>query len=225
MRFSTWAEAEQVLAEEPDIVFIATGGVPNTEILESGNEFAVSTWSILSGEVEPAERVLLYDDNGAHPGMQAAEFLAEGGAKVELVTPERYFAPEIGGLNHAGYAKIFHRRRVQITINTRLLAARREGNILVATLGSDYGEERFEREVDQIVVEHGTLPVADLYEALKPASINHGEVDYAALIGGRPQELVRNPEGKFRLFRIGDAVASRNIHAAIYDALRLAKDL
>ena len=27
------------------------------------------------------------------------------------------------------------------------------------------------------------------------------------------------------LFRIGDAVAARNTHAAIYDALRLAKDL
>ena len=36
---------------------------------------------------------------------------------------------------------------------------------------------------------------------------------------------VRNPAGAFRLFRIGDAVASRNIHAAIFDALRLAKDL
>jgi hypothetical protein len=31
--------------------------------------------------------------------------------------------------------------------------------------------------------------------------------------------------GAFQLFRIGDAVASRNIHAAIYDALRLCKDL
>ena len=225
VHFSTWAQQEEVLAEAPNVVFVATGGVPNTDVLESGNDLVVSTWSILAGEVKPAERVLLYDDNGAHPGMQAAEFLAESGAKVEIVTPERYFAPEIGGLNHAGYAKIFHRRGVKITINTRLRAARREGNALIASLGSDYGEERYEREVDQIVVEHGTLPVTDLYEELRPLSVNLGEVDYDALIGGRPQELVRNTEGGFRLLRIGDAVASRNIHAAIYDALRLAKDL
>jgi hypothetical protein len=32
------------------------------------------------------------------------------------------------------------------------------------------------------------------------------------------------PEG-FMLFRIGDAVSARNTHAAIYDALRLVKDL
>ncbi len=225
VRYATWAQAEDVLAEAPEIVFIATGGVPNTEVLESGNDLVVSTWDILSGEVRPGARVLVYDDNGAHPAMQAAEHLAQAGAAVEIVTPERFFAPEIGGLNHAAYAEIFLRHGVRVTINTRLLAARRSGNALVAVLGSDYGHDRSEREVDQIVVEHGTLPLTDLYETLKPLSVNRGEVEYAALLAGRPQELVRNPAGTFRLFRIGDAVASRNIHAAVYDALRLAKDL
>ncbi len=225
LRFATFAEKREVLAEGPDVVFIATGGVPNIDVLESGNDLVVSTWSILAGEVKPAERVLLFDDNGAHPGMQTAEFLVEAGSKVEIVTPERTFAPEIGGLNHASYAKAFHQHGVRITINTRLLSAHREGNALVATLGSDYSEERILREVDQIVVEHGTLPLVDLYQELKPLSVNRGEIDYSALIAGRPQELARNPDGRFRLFRIGDAVASRNIHAATYDALRLAKDL
>ena len=55
-------------------------------------------------------------------------------------------------------------------------------------------------------------------------SLNRGEIDYQALIAGRPQATRSNPKGKFQLYRIGDAVASRNIHAAIYDALRLCKD-
>ena len=75
------------------------------------------------------------------------------------------------------------------------------------------------------MVEHGTLPLDELYFALKEQSTNRGEVDYRALIAGRPQAVVSNPAGRFQLFRIGDAVASRNIHAAIYDALRLCKDL
>ena len=79
--------------------------------------------------------------------------------------------------------------------------------------------------MDQVVVEHGTLPVDEVYQALKPLSVNHGEIDYGALLAGRPQTVTRNPDGRFRLFRIGDAVASRNIHAAVFDALRLAKDL
>src|SRR3546814_11277042 len=64
---------------------------------------------------------------------------------------------------------------------------------------------------------HGTLPLDDLYFDLKPLSANLGAVDYDALTAGRPQEAVRNPDGRFRLYRIGDAVASRNVHAAIYD--------
>ena len=39
------------------------------------------------------------------------------------------------------------------------------------------------------------------------------------------QALIKNTDGSFKLFRIGDAVSARNTHAAIYDALRLMKDI
>jgi 2,4-dienoyl-CoA reductase-like NADH-dependent reductase (Old Yellow Enzyme family) len=225
LRFNRLAEAADVLAEEPDVVIVATGGLPNTAVLETGEDLVVSSWDILSGDARPGQEVLLYDDNGAHPGLQAAEQLAEAGARLEIVTPERFFAPEIGGLNHVAYARCFQEHGVRITINSRLRAVRREGNRLAAEIGSDYADRIEQRLVDQVVVEHGTLPLDELYLALKEQSANRGEVDYRALIAGRPQAVVGNPEGRFQLFRIGDAVASRNIHAAIYDALRLCKDL
>jgi N-methyl-L-proline demethylase len=224
-RFSTYATETEVLAESPDVVFVATGGVPNTEVLSFGNEHVVSSWDVISGQVKPAERALVFDDNGMHPGMQTAEALAQAGAAVEIISPERFFAPEMGGLNHALYARAFHRLRVRVTINARLIGVKRDGNALVATIGSDYGTRTEERTVDQVVVEHGTLPADELYHALRPLSVNLGAVDLEALVGGRPQTIVRNDEGTFRLFRIGDAVASRNIHAAVYDGLRYAKDL
>jgi NADPH-dependent 2,4-dienoyl-CoA reductase/sulfur reductase-like enzyme len=223
--FNRLAEYDDVLDEDPQVVIVATGGLPDTGILERGQELVVSTWDILAGDARSGDEVLLYDDNGAHPGLQAAEALAEAGARLEIVTPERFFAPEIGGLNHVAYARCFQEYGVRITINTRLLAVRREGNRLAAVLGSDYTERTQERLVDQVVVEHGTLPLDELYFALKPGSSNLGEVDYRALLAGRPQALVNNPDGRYQLFRVGDAVASRNIHAAIYDALRLCKDL
>jgi 2,4-dienoyl-CoA reductase-like NADH-dependent reductase (Old Yellow Enzyme family)/thioredoxin reductase len=223
--FNTYAEADDVLALEPEVVILATGGLPNTSFLETGEELVTTTWDILAGDVKPGEDVLLFDDNGAHPGLQAAEFIAEAGAKLEIVTPERYFAPEIGGLNHVAYARAFQDHDVRITINTRLLSVGRQGNKLAVRLGSDYSRRSQERLVDQVVVEHATLPLDELYFALKEASSNRGEVDYQALLAGRPQALRSNPQGGYQLFRIGDAVASRNIHAAIYDALRLCKDL
>ncbi|MEZ5876520.1 MAG: NADH:flavin oxidoreductase [Tepidamorphaceae bacterium] len=224
-RFNAYAEESDVMALDPDIVLIATGGLPDAEVLEEGNDLVVSSWDILSGDAKPASNVLLFDDNGAHPGMQAASLIAKAGAQLEVVTPERFFAPEIGGLNHAAYAEILDRAGARITINSRLVGARRSGNGLTALVGSDYSDVVREREVDQIVVEHGTLPLDDLYFALKPMSKNLGEMDYAALVAGRGQAIDTNPDATFRLFRIGDAVASRNIHAAIYDALRLVKNV
>jgi NADPH-dependent 2,4-dienoyl-CoA reductase/sulfur reductase-like enzyme len=225
IRYDAWAEPESVRALAPDVVVVATGGLPNTPDLLEGAELAVSSWEILSGETPIAQDVLIYDDHGRHAALQAAEASAAAGAAVELVTPERFFAPEMGGLNHAAYAEVFHRSGVRITINTRLIGVRRSGNAILAVLGSDYGSGVTERSVDQVIVEHGTLPLDDLYFSLKEESINRGEVDYRAFISGQPQKVLRNQEGRFRLYRIGDSVASRNIHAAVYDALRLCKSI
>ena len=221
LRFNTYAEADDVLAQRPDIVVVATGGLPNTSFLNDGEQLVATGWDLLSGDAKPAGTVLLYDDNGAHPGMMAAETIARSGARLELVTPERVLAPEIGGTNYPVYLKAFAECGVRISLNLRLISVRREGNQLAATLFSEYAGTTEERLVDQVVTEHGTLPLDDVYYSLKDGAVNRGAVDYPALIDGRPQTLVTNPDGRYRLFRIGDAVSSRNIHAAVYDALRL----
>ena len=225
LRCNLLAEAGDVMAEAPDVVVIATGGVPDPAFLAEGADLAVTSWDILSGQVAPARDVLLFDDNGAHPGASCAEFLARAGARLEFVTPERIVLPEIGGTNYPAYLKAFGEHRVTITLNRRLRGIRPEGNRLVAVLYDEYARALEERLVDQVVIEHGTMPADELYFELKPQSSNRGEIDLGALLAGRPQSKVNNPDGSFQLFRVGDAVASRNIHAAIYDSLRLCKDL
>jgi 2,4-dienoyl-CoA reductase-like NADH-dependent reductase (Old Yellow Enzyme family) len=221
IHYNVFAEAGDILERQPDLVVIATGGIAQNPVLEAGDELVVSSWDIIAGVIKPEGPVLLYDDNGAHTGMTAAEMIAASGTELEIVSPERMFAPEIGGMNHVPYAKVFAEKNVRVTINTRLKSVRREGNQLVAVLGSDFSDVALmERRVAQVVVEHGTLPMADLYLELKPLSRNLGAVDYKALIRQENPIQVKNPDGAFDLFRIGDAVASRNIHAGIYDALR-----
>ena len=219
-RYNIFADVQDVTSLNPDTVVIATGGLPNVEVLDEGNDLAVSSWDILSEDAKPGTEVLLYDDNGGHPGMQAAEWLVDAGAKVEIISPERFFAPEIGGLNHVPYARKFQDSDVKITINSRLRSIQRHGNALKCTIGSDYSESVSERTVDQVVVEHGTIPIDDLYFELKPHSKNYGAVDYKKLVNDKPAIPTKNKDGKFELIRIGDAVSSRNIHAAIYDGLR-----
>jgi len=225
--FNTWAEEEDVLAQNPDLVIIATGGLPNLELFETGQEAAhvVSAWDLIAGDVKPAGRVLIYDESGDHPGLQAAEIAAEAGAEVEVMTPDRTFAPEIMAMNLVPYMRALQEKDVTFTVTRRLLGVARQGNELLATIGTDYSDFTTQKSYDQVVLNYGTLPNDDLYQALRPASINHGEVDHDALICGQPQAITRNPQGAFQLFRIGDAVSARNTHAAIYDALRLMKDL
>ncbi|MBN9030176.1 MAG: N-methylproline demethylase [Rhizobiales bacterium 63-7] len=223
--FNTWAEAHTVLAENPDVVIIATGGLPHTDVLTKGNELVVSSWDIISGDVKPGANVLIFDDAGDHAGLQAAEFIARAGGKVEIMTPDRAFAPEVMAMNLVPYMRSLQKLDATFTVTYRLEAAEKSGNQLIAHVGSDYGGVAKQRTVDQIVVNHGTIPLDELYFELKPGSKNLGEVSYDELLSGAPQTVAHNPAGNYQLFRIGDAVAARNTHAAIYDALRLAKDL
>ena len=223
-RFNTFAEAGDILAEKPDVVIIATGGLPEKDILEFGNDLTVTSWDILSGDVKPGQNVLLYDDAGDHTALQAAQALAEAGATVEIMTPDRSFAPEVMAMNLVPYMRAMQDKNITFTVTYRLTGAKKSGNQLTAVIGSDYMKLAQERQFDQIVVNHGTQPLADVYFDLKPQSENLGAVDYEALIAGKAQMLNGGPKG-FKLFRIGDAVESRNTHAAIYDALRLVKDL
>ncbi len=226
-RFNTWAEAGDVAALDPEVVIVATGGMPNAALFETSTEQteAVTAWDIISGDVKPAGRVLIYDESGDHPALQAAEIAAEAGASVEVMTPDRVFAPGIMAMNLVPYMRNLQARDVTFTVTRRLLDVRRDGNMLTAVIGTDYSDHRQEAQYDQIVVNYGTMPLDDLYFDLKPLSSNGGAVDQAALIEGRAQTLRPNPEGRFQLFRIGDAVSARNTHAAIYDALRLVKDI
>src|SRR3546814_14650886 len=56
LRFNSFVGAEEVLAEDPEVVIVATGGLPNTEIFP-GAELAASSWDILTGDVAVGESV------------------------------------------------------------------------------------------------------------------------------------------------------------------------
>lgn len=226
-RFNTWAEVADVTALNPDVVIVATGGMPNTGLYENDAEqpLVVSAWDLISGDVKPGQDVLIYDESGDHPGLMAAEVAAQAGAKVEVMTFDRTFAAEVMAMNLVPYMRALQEKDVSFTVARRLKGVERDGNRLKATIGTDYSDHTSEKTYDQIVVNYGTLPLDELYFELKDLSSNGGAVDQDALIDGRPQTVVRNPSGSFQLFRIGDAVSARNTHAAIYDALRLVKDL
>ncbi|CAN5461944.1 NADH:flavin oxidoreductase [soil metagenome] len=225
VRYDTYADVDTIAELQPDVVIVATGGLPQNPEVESGGEFMISAWDVVGGDASPTGDVILYDDDGTHSSMTTAELLARSGARVEVVTPERTVGVDVGGLNMVPYARAFNETDTRITLNQRVLSIQRANGRLQVEIGSEHSAIRHERIVDAVVGDHGVLANDELYHALVPSSSNLGELDHVAFTSGAPQAVRTNTMGTFQLFRIGDAVAGRNIHAAIYDALRLCKDI
>jgi 2,4-dienoyl-CoA reductase-like NADH-dependent reductase (Old Yellow Enzyme family)/thioredoxin reductase len=226
VHYDTYADASTIDALDPDVVIIATGGTPQNPEVEAGEALMVNAWDVVGGDVRPTGDVILYDDDGSHSAMTAAEILAGSGVRLEVVTPERTMGVDIGGLNLVPYARALNAADARVSLNQRVRTiSRGDDGRLQVTIGSQHSEARHHRIVDTVVGDHGVLANDELYFELVPGSTNLGAVDHAALLAGRPQQSTTNPSGRFQLFRIGDAVEGRNIHAAIYDALRICKDL
>ncbi len=224
VRLNTYAEADDVLQQSPDAVIVATGGLPNVGEM-AGSDRVVSTWDVLSGSSAPGDDVILFDESGAHSGLSCAEFVASQGSNVLFVTPERSLGRELGGTNLGAHMNELYRHDVKIRPDCRVVSVTATGNRLTATVENIYNSVTEEIEIDQVIGDVGTLPNDDLYFALKPKSRNLGEVDLSAMARFEPPSVENNPGGAFDLFRLGDAWASRNIHAAMLDAMRFCKNL
>jgi hypothetical protein len=216
VRTSQYAELEDVLAENPDIVIVATGGIPDLGWLE-GVEHCTSAWDFLTGNATVGEEVLVYDGTGRHPALQCSEHAASSGAKTALVSIDGEMAAELTYAERAIWKQKIYEGGVNMTFDHRLIRIAKDGNRLTATFTNEATGQVVERAVDQVIVEHGTIPADDLYHALRGHSGNNGVTNLDTLLSD-----ARQPKGDgFELHRIGDAVASRNIAAAVYDALRL----
>lgn len=219
IRRNVFADADTVTALRPDVVVVAAGGLPDLSTVSAPEGALLSTADVLSTAPRAGQCVLVFDDHGGEQALTAAEWLAIGGAHVELVTPDRSVGSEVTGVLYPPYLRQLTAAGVRLTPNTDVVDVQRHGARLRATLVDVFTDVRLTRDYDRVVVEHGTVPDDDLYEALRPLSGNGGEPDWHQLATGGAQPDPSRPG--FLLFRIGDALAHRNIHAALYDARRL----
>jgi NADPH-dependent 2,4-dienoyl-CoA reductase/sulfur reductase-like enzyme len=233
-RLGVAADAQMILAEQPDIVVLATGGISHTAQVPAwgvAQGLAVSSWDILSGNIAPQKNVLVFDSIGTHAGFGVADFLASRGSQVEIVTPDVKVADDVGGTTFPIFYRRMYAQGMIATPNYWLESVYAEKDTeghdkKIAVLRNEYTEMLEEREVDQVVIENGITPNTELYWALKDRSKNQGQTDIETLFAAQPQPALAQPlaQGEFLLFRIGDCVSMHNIHGAIYDALRLCKD-
>lgn len=224
VRLNVYATPEEIIEFDPDVVILATGGIPDMDWVD-GAEHCVSVWDVINGQTQQFTDVIVYDGNGYHQALSCADHLARSDKKVTLVTPDIMLGQDVSGKERAIYLKRFYELGINTIYDHRLIAVKPSNKRLTATFINEYTGERIERETGKVVVEHGTIPNTELYDELKPLSRNNGIMDIDAFISGKRQPKNNKLKNNFELYCIGDAVTSRNIHMAIYDALRLCSAL
>ena len=128
------------------------------------------------------------------------------------------------GAERVGWKREMYKLGFDVLRDRELVGLEKHGNRLKAILRNEFTGDTQEHTVDQVVTDFGTLAVDEVYQQLRAGSANDGVKDIDCLITGKPQP-VRAGNGSYELYRIGDASASRNVAAAVYDALRLCRTL
>ena len=219
IRLNAMVEESDVISEKPDVVIIATGGFPDTTFLSSGEDLIHTTWDVLGGHKTPKGKVLIYDDHGGENAPSVAEFLSERGVSdIELVTPDRQVMQDLSATTGPTYLRMLYRNGVIMTPDHRLMNVESNGSLMRALMVNVHTRAETFRTVDSVIVENGVLPNDGLYLGLREMSSNGGRIDITAFTTGKAQPMSKD---RYELYRIGDAVASRGIAAAIYEARRI----
>jgi len=97
VEFGVEVTPELVLERRPDAVIVATGSRPKASpVAGADGAHVFNVWQVLSGEVVLGQRVLFIDYDGHHQATASAEFLAELGKTVHVVTPSLFVGAELG---------------------------------------------------------------------------------------------------------------------------------
>ena len=108
LRLGTEAGLEELRADAPDAIVVATGARPYEPPLDTGGVRTVQAWDVLAAERPPDGRqVVVADWGGGAIGLDAAEVLAADGRSVRFVTA----AAAVGETLHQ-YARNDHLARL-----------------------------------------------------------------------------------------------------------------
>lgn len=196
IHFGVHISEAEVLNESPDGLILATGACPDESPFpgEYGPPHVLTVWQALSNEFDVGSKVLLVDEDGHYRAAGTAEYLADQGKQVDIMTSEQFVGPDIAAQGDLGDVRTrLHQK------GTRFYSALR-----VKRIENDHvvAEEKFTNDTvifkDYDTVVLATPPIADdgLYMALK-----------------KKLPLV---------LRAGDCIAPRKVGQAVWEAFQAA---
>ncbi len=188
--------AEMVLEQQPDAVIVATGSRPKAcPVAGADGPDIFNVWQVLSGEAALGERVLLIDYDGHHQATATAEFLAELGKTVHVVTSALFVGSDLGPSQDLYLSR---QRLMQKGV----------------TLTPDFAVMEIKGlEVHGFDVYSNVWGVLSGYDSIVTAMGNDACDGLYFALKGKVPELVR----------VGDCVAPRKVDMAIYEGYMAGK--
>ena len=185
--------------DNPEVVVVSTGSIPRGNPLPGRYSplQVLNVWQVLKGEGSVGERVLVIDGDGHHKTTGTAEFLADQGNKVDIITDALFVGVELGPIGD-----LYSSRQ-------RLL---QKG----VTFISDVRAQE---------IQGTTVKVVNIYS--NEVQTFEGYDTIVVVIPNRPNDfLYFRLKGKIKeLYRIGDCVAPRKIDMAILEGSRVGRML
>lgn len=188
-----------VISQKPDAVIIATGSKPIADPYPGsyGPPSALTVWNVLKADYPIGQKILFLDDMGSHFSTATAEYLADRGKEIDLVSPDLFVGIELASL---GDLHLSRQRLLQKGVNFRAditVSEIRDMKVYAKNLYSN--EQMVLQGFDTIVIAAGNHAEDDLYKSLK---------------------------GKIKaLYRAGDCVSPRGVDMAILEGRKTGEQL
>ena len=193
---------EQLLADKADVVIVATGSVPKKHPVGGADGPAIyNVVQVLNGEADLGERVCLIDYDGHQRATATAEFIANQGKKVDMITSSLFICAELGPTQdlYSSRQRLLQ-KGVTFTPDIAVMEVSGErgaktvkGFNVYSNVWNEWGP------YDSLVLAMGQQVDDDLYMSLK----------------GKVSEL----------YRIGDCVSPRKVDMAIWEGHKLGREI
>jgi NADPH-dependent 2,4-dienoyl-CoA reductase/sulfur reductase-like enzyme len=171
------ADADNIKALNPDIVFIATGAVPVSPPIP-GLETGIQAWDLLSGKVPAPSNKKTAIIGGGIVGCEIASLLLQNKCEVTIIEMLPDIATNLNGIQKTDMITEFAENKVDIRLNTVVrgiekgkIAVEKDGkkeDIVVDEIIIATGQKSFGTELIGQLRDAG-LPVKVLGDAKKPA--------------------------------------------------------
>ncbi|SCW53588.1 2,4-dienoyl-CoA reductase [Sphingobium faniae] len=185
VRLSSYVDASEIAALEPDHVIVATGSWPRLDgvlatfpaapIKGMDDPRVTSSYEVMAGPPPaPGRRVVVIDDVGHFEAVGVAEFLLAHGAEVTFVTRHISFAPyiEMTYQNDHHLRRLARYGRFDLRLRTRALEVGGPGVSVIPTYQEAGGNEGDMLPADMVVVITANAPSRQLYDELREKGIS-----------------------------------------------------